>query len=101
MNMNYRSEFSDAGTTSYYGYDLNDPLPRTEINRRTWEYSPSMHIQDPTMLMHSQQNVVTTSDAAEECEFASFTFFSFLFSLQVAFFFRGYVFPKLLCLDPY
>ncbi|XP_021854287.2 E3 ubiquitin-protein ligase BIG BROTHER [Spinacia oleracea] len=67
MNMNYRSEFSDAGTTSYYGYDLNDPLPRTEINRRTWEYSPSMHIQDPTMLMHSQQNVVTTSDAAEEC----------------------------------
>ncbi|XP_021739262.1 E3 ubiquitin ligase BIG BROTHER-like [Chenopodium quinoa] len=68
MNMNYnRSDFSDVGTTSYYGYDVTNPLPRTEINRRTWEYSPSMHIEEPTMVMQSQENVVTTSDAAEEC----------------------------------
>lgn len=66
-NMSYRSDFSDAGTTSYYGYEVNNPLPRTEINRRTWEYSPAMHIEEPTMLMQSEENIVTTSDGAEEC----------------------------------
>ncbi|KAL2940493.1 E3 ubiquitin-protein ligase BIG BROTHER, partial [Bienertia sinuspersici] len=67
MNMNYRSDFSDVGSTSYYGYEVNNPLPRTEINRRTWEYSPAMHIEEPTMVMQSEENVVTTSDGAEEC----------------------------------
>ncbi|XP_057248724.1 E3 ubiquitin-protein ligase BIG BROTHER isoform X2 [Beta vulgaris subsp. vulgaris] len=68
MNMNYRSDFSDAGSTSsYYGYEVNNPLPRTEINRRTWEYAPAMHIEEPTTVMHSEDNVVTTSDGAEEC----------------------------------
>lgn len=68
MNMNsYTSDFCNAGSTPYYGYEVNDPLPRTEINRRTWEYSSSMHIEEPTMDMQSEENVVTTSDGAEEC----------------------------------
>ncbi|XP_074294623.1 E3 ubiquitin-protein ligase BIG BROTHER-like isoform X1 [Silene latifolia] len=66
-NNSYRSDYHDGRSTSYYGYQVNHALPRTEINRRTWEYSSSMHIEEPTMDMQSEENVATSSDAAEEC----------------------------------
>lgn len=68
MNMDpYRSDFCDAGSSSYYGYEVNDSLPRTEINQRTWEYPSSMHVEEPTLDVQSEENVVTSSDGAEEC----------------------------------
>ncbi|KAI4323395.1 hypothetical protein L6164_023007 [Bauhinia variegata] len=49
MNMNpYKFGFSGPGSTSYYGsYELNDHLPRMEVNRVEWEYPSAMTTEEP------------------------------------------------------
>lgn len=66
----YRFEVSELGSSYYGSYAVNEQLPRTEVNRRTWEYSSSVHVEEPasTDMQYEEETAVTSvHDSAEEC----------------------------------
>lgn len=74
MNMNaYKFGLSASGTPPYYGqYGVNDYLPRSDINRRPWEYSSMSYNEQPTVPttteMQPEGNSIATMEAIpEEC----------------------------------
>ncbi|XLS69217.1 hypothetical protein HN51_020240 [Arachis hypogaea] len=71
MNMNqYKFGLSGPGSTSYYGsYEVNDHLPRMEINRAEWEY-PSVTITEEPATADSppiREGVTSMQTIPEEC----------------------------------
>lgn len=70
MNTNpYKYEYPGAGGAYYAPYQANDHLPRMDANRRAWEYSSTLEVEDPTSIdMQSVENVATGVHASpEEC----------------------------------
>lgn len=70
MNTNsYKFEYSGAGGAYYAPYEVNDHLPRMDVNRRAWEYPSVMEVEEPTTIdMQSGGNVATGGHASsEEC----------------------------------
>lgn len=65
MNMNsYKFGFSGPGSTSYYGhYEVNDHLPRMDVNRRAWEYPPMMTAEEDLPTTDSQPGDGEDADA--------------------------------------
>lgn len=83
MNMNaYKFGLSASGTPPYYGqYGVNDYLPRSDINRRPWEYSSMSYNEQPTVPttteMQPEGNSIATMEAIpEECQ-------SHIFSISI------------------
>ncbi|XP_057458308.1 E3 ubiquitin-protein ligase BIG BROTHER [Lotus japonicus] len=71
MNMNpYKFGLSGPGNTSYYSsYEVNDHLPRMEINRTDWEYPSVMITEEPATTDSPTRRDGTTSmqTIPEEC----------------------------------
>lgn len=80
MHMNpYRYGYSDPGSNSYYGYEVNNHLPSSEVNQRAWEYPSLIHVEEPhveephveelsNIDMPYEENADGSSeDSSEEC----------------------------------
>ncbi|KAF4360954.1 hypothetical protein F8388_016763 [Cannabis sativa] len=70
MNMNpYKFGFSGTETTtstSYYGhYEVNDHLPRMDMNRRAWEYPSMMTTEEIPTTDHSVQHFEDGSSSGD------------------------------------
>ncbi|KAM7509003.1 hypothetical protein LguiA_019456 [Lonicera macranthoides] len=71
MNMNYyKFGLPGPGSTPYYGlYEVNNYLPRMDLNRRAWEYPTVMSVEEPmgTDVQSAGNSVSNMQAIPEEC----------------------------------
>lgn len=71
MHMNpYKFSMSGPGSTSYYApYEVNDHLPRMEVDREDWEFSSIMMNEEPTTTysLPARESTPIMNAIPEEC----------------------------------